>query len=639
MSNLDVALTLRLKNLLSKDAKIAAKDLAGINAAAAKLGKNSSAGKLANDLKLSAIATGKLGNSWTGVARNADNASRAMQKATKVPEIAALERRINSLSSAYDRLARSAAHAGNKQGRVGRGGRAAFSQELLSRVGGGGNAYLLGAGRGAIGGAALGAGVAGLAYAQVKASQQAISFEKAMANVQKKIDLDPGATMADVEEMINRNARAFGIQREQMAELAAQAGQAGIAYKDLEEFMRLAARASVAWDIAPKDAAQSLAEIKASTQGTIADLSDLTDMINTLGDKSAASEKDILEMFKRASDPAKAAGVDYKSTLAVTTALRSIGMQEEVASRFFNAFSSKLRTADGQSDKAVEGYKMIGMTVKQVEDGMKKDAMGTILKVLERIDKHKDAAKVGIKLFGQEWWDEAARAGKAIPEMIKNMNILRDRKNWEGSAQKTLAIDLATAASRLERMKVMVSEIGGEFGKWTLDPIKSTIDAMLDRFDKLKADQKKDDKIKTESDRIAGKIARGEPLSPEDTASLDNDDVRKRVEAVHGDAVRKHAAGAKGTPFGMTEAEIAAAENALARYKKQLAELAAQPEGPWLTRGLDAARKKLISKRRLLNWRQDLPLETVIHPRHRSGNGRMRGFCQIRLRSTRLLAS
>jgi TP901 family phage tail tape measure protein len=309
-----------------------------------------------------------------------------------------------------------------------------------------------------------------------------------MAEVKKKVTLDPGATWADVEKSIDKTARDLGIARGETAALAATAAQAGVAYKDLEGFVRLAAKASKGWDMAPREASERLAKIKTMTGWTLPQIEEFADKVNELGDKGATTERALVEMFERSAASAKAANVPLDTSLAVTAALNSIGMQEEVAARFWNAFSSKLRTAaeGGRgAEQAAEGYKQLGLTVEEVEQGMKTNATRTILDILERLEKSADKASIAVKLFGQEWWDEAARSGQALPEIRKNLDLLASG-SWKDSLGRNLQIELDTTISRLERVSAIVSEIGDKFMRWSLGPINEQLDRLIKAWDTTK---------------------------------------------------------------------------------------------------------------------------------------------------------
>jgi TP901 family phage tail tape measure protein len=314
---------------------------------------------------------------------------------------------------------------------------------------------------------------------------QSISFEKAFAQVRKKVDAPDEAAFQQIEKTINRIAAEYGLARGQVAELVAEAGAAGIAFEGLERFMRLTAKAAVAWDMSAPEASQKLAEIKAGTQMTIAEIEQLANKINGLGDNSAAKERDIVEMFGRAGAAAKAAGVNFDVSLAALTAVRSTGLQPEIASRWFSAFTGGLATIEEGTKKAKEGLKLLGLDSKKVADGMKRDALGTMLDIFDRLQKSPEAATAAIKIFGKEWWDETSRATQAIPELRKQLEFLRSGK-WGGSLDKTLGIELATTANHLERLKALASEIGDRMGRWALPPINNAIDGLIKKFDELR---------------------------------------------------------------------------------------------------------------------------------------------------------
>ncbi|MGO4287508.1 phage tail tape measure protein [Bosea sp. TAB14] len=162
---------------------------------------------------------------------------------------------------------------------------------------------------------------------------------------------------------------------------------------------------------------------------------------------------------------------------------------------------------------------MIGLTAKKAEQGMKKNAAGTMIDVLERLEKSTDKAKVAIKIFGKEWWDEVARAGQALPEIRKNIDIVTDPKKHVGSAQNNLNIELRTTDKHLKRLSALTSEVGDKLGRWALPAINEGIEkiiAGMDALDKRAADKKAETSL-------AEKVANNLPLTPEEREKLAND--------------------------------------------------------------------------------------------------------------------
>ncbi|WP_238242557.1 phage tail tape measure protein, partial [Methylobacterium iners] len=318
---------------------------------------------------------------------------------------------------------------------------------------------------------------------------EAISFEKAWSEVIKKVNDAPSpAAMEELQRTVSKTAIELGVPRERLAEMTAEAGAAGIKFSELERYVRLAAKASVGWDMVPRDASQKLAEIKSAGQYTIAEMDALADKINALGDNSAAKEADIVEMVQRSAAPAKGAGVNIDTTLAAVTALRSGGMQAEVASRFFNAFTTKLATAEGTgkgAKKIADAFEMLGLSVAKVSAGMKRDAAGTMMDVLDRLGKHAEPAKVANEIMGGEWGDEFSRFSQSLPEFRKQLDFLRNPQNFSGSLGRNLNVQLATTANHLERLKALSSDVGDRMGRWALPGINETIESVIRQMDEL----------------------------------------------------------------------------------------------------------------------------------------------------------
>lgn len=382
---------------------------------------------------------------------------------------------------------------------------------------GGGGSTLFAGTRGLVGGYL---GIQGARMAAGATVGKSISFEKAMAEVRKKVDgMDDPAAFAQMGEAVSKWAIAYGRAREEVAALVAEAGAGGVSLKDMPEFVRINLAAATAWDATADKTSNALAKIRAATQWTNPQLEEFVDKVNALADAGSAKEMDVVDMFQRAGAAAKAAGVEFDTSLAFLTAMNNVAIAPEVAARGFNAFASTLRTASDQQDRVDEGLKMIGLSAKKVEKGMKADARGTMLDVLDRIEKSADKAKVAIKIFGKEWWDEVARAGQAMPEIRKNLDIVNDPKRWQGSAQGNLNIQLATTDNHLKRLSALTSEVGDKLGRWALPAINEGIEkiiAGMDALEKRAADKKAEASL-------AEKVANNLPLTAEEREKLAND--------------------------------------------------------------------------------------------------------------------
>lgn len=472
MTNFDVSIRAKFVNQVGPGAKATKRDILDLKSAADKLG-GASAGRLGQDLVKTGAgakaakrdilelkaATDKLGTS-TGIQRFQEGMAKGLRDARETLKI-------------REQMARQAEQRRRQEEKARR-------REAVADGGGVSSAAAFGAG--ALARRML--APLGAAYGAKKALDASVDFEAAMAEVRKKVDVNSPTDLQELEGRIRRMALALGIARTEMAGLTAEAGASGIALVDIDRFMTLTGKAAIGWDMAPREASQSLAEIKTGLRMTIPDLEILADKINALGDNSAAKERDIVEMFQRSGAAAKAAGVDVDTTLAFLTGTKAMGIQAEIGARWWGVFSSRL--ASGFKGKqASSALKALGLDEKTLGAGMKSRPFETLMDFMERLEKHRDKVKIAKNLFGDEWFDETLRVLQGLDEIRKQRDLLRDPSKWRGSLEKGLDIQLGTTKNHFERLKVLASEVGDRLSRWALPPINDGIEWLIEKFDAI----------------------------------------------------------------------------------------------------------------------------------------------------------
>lgn len=311
---------------------------------------------------------------------------------------------------------------------------------------------------------------------------QSINFEAAMADVKKKVDLPEGRSWSEIEREIDKGALKFGRSRGEVAAMTANLGASGVAFEDLPDYIAMTIGTGVAWDVTADSASEKLMQARAGLGWNAQQLRDYGDKVNALGDASNALERDIAEMFGRASGAAAAAGVPTDTTLAGLAALNSVGVQPEIASRFFAQFSAKMAMASTDSPKK---WAAAGLNNKAVTAGMRTKPFETMVTVLDQIASKANAAELAVEIFGEGWWDEAMRLQRAIPEWRRLKAILDDPAKWKGSQQAALDVELATTQNHLERLWAAATKVGDALGRWTLPVINSNADSIVGWVDGL----------------------------------------------------------------------------------------------------------------------------------------------------------
>lgn len=526
-----VRLLLDLVNRLSPGAKAAQRDLRDIKVAAAELKREKGGEALAEGLK-----------KVTPAGRQAARDVRAVKAEAKA---LAGERGPQQLAGGLDKAAGSAKRlkaelAATKRVQrdfVKNSGLGGIAAETAAKKPGGegaGGAAMI-AGRGALMPlAAAYGGYRGVTAATRATVGTAVNRDKAMAEIKKKVDLPDGKQWADLEKQIAQMSISYGRKFEDISAIVAEAGASNVEYNDLPRFTKLAAKAAIGWDMDMREAAQKLFEIRSARGSTIAELEELADIMNDQEDNSAAKARDIVEMFQRAGEAGEISGVNAKAAISFLTAVRSGGMQPEIAARMFGAFVGGLRTIEDGTEKAQDAIKALGMDPKKVEKGMATDSVSTIVDLFDKLGKHKDQAKIARNLFGKEWWDDILRAKKVMPEFIRLLDRTRDPKTYSGSLEKALNVDLATTATHLAQLKELSKEVGNRLGAWALPPINDAIKryiAAFDEMDRRIADKKRLAEVKATDEATADKLATGQPLTAEERERMAIDaGYRKRME-------------------------------------------------------------------------------------------------------------
>jgi TP901 family phage tail tape measure protein len=175
---------------------------------------------------------------------------------------------------------------------------------------------------------ALGAGA--LAIAMGATIGPAIEFESAFAGVKKTVDGTPAQLNAIRDGLIDLS-RVMPTSASDLASIAENAGQLGIAAGDVLEFTEVIAKLGETTDLDFDSAAQSLARFLNVT-GNDASISRVADVIVELGNNSATTESQIVTFATRLASSFTVAGASEDQILALGAAFSSLGVEAEAGS-------------------------------------------------------------------------------------------------------------------------------------------------------------------------------------------------------------------------------------------------------------------------------------------------------------------
>ncbi|EGA2676734.1 phage tail tape measure protein [Salmonella enterica] len=331
-----------------------------------------------------------------------------------------------------------------------------------------------------VSGLGVGAGVAGASILGVfaGATQSAMGLENHMADARKAIEElhDPKAFRQMTEQLIDMSTR-LPMSAEGLAEITAEAGQAGIPFKELAQFTEDATKAAVGFGMTANEAGHQLAVWRTAFKLTQKEVMNLSDQMNYLAMTGPTTEKQIGDVVTSVGNLATTAGVSTSDLAAIAATITGVGVSSDVAGTGVQNFMLALTNANTNKAKAV--LKSIGLTSKEVATGMQKDSRGMMLRVLEGLGKiSKDKQAKGLEwLFGRESIKAIAPLLTNLDLLKKNFNSVSDASKYAGATQREYDSRVNTTEKQLQILKnqftALAVTVGSEFLPIVVDATKA----------------------------------------------------------------------------------------------------------------------------------------------------------------------
>ena len=320
--------------------------------------------------------------------------------------------------------------------------------------------------------AGIGAAVAGTLGVPVK---QAMAMEDAMAEVRKVVDFDTPDGLANLQKQLEEMSLRIPMSADGLAQIAAAAGQSGIAAKDLASFTEQAAKMGVAFDISAEDAGTMMSKWKSGMGLTMEQTYALADSTNALSNSNAATAAQIGEVLQRYGALGKVAGLTEQQIAAFAASTIAAGAAPEVAATGIKAFMRAMGKGGSMSKKQGEAFEKIGLNPKQLQKDLQKDGPAAIIKTLETIQKKLPKEKWNEYLsimFGEEASVAVGPMMANLEGLKKNFELVGDSSKTSGSMLKEFEARSATTSNALTLAKNAAMYAARAIGAPLLEPIK-----------------------------------------------------------------------------------------------------------------------------------------------------------------------
>lgn len=214
----------------------------------------------------------------------------------------------------------------------------------------------------------------------------------------------------------------------------------------------------------------------------ITEVESLGDAINTLGNNTAAKEREIVQAMLRIGGSAKQFGLVEEQAAALASAFIALGKPPEVAATTINALLTKLQTAQGQTAKFQGALESIGISANQmaanISDNPQK-ALSDFLARLSELD-DKQRSMVMMELFGQEYADDISLLVGSLETYNQALDLTANKTQNAGAMNKEFDAQMQTAGKAADQAKQSLWVLAQTLGEHLLPIIATTAGAVGD---------------------------------------------------------------------------------------------------------------------------------------------------------------
>ncbi|WP_049849368.1 phage tail tape measure protein [Trabulsiella odontotermitis] len=239
---------------------------------------------------------------------------------------------------------------------------------------------------------------------------------------------------------------------------------------DLLSFANTAAMASKAFELPAEQLSESLGKIAGLYKIPIQDIGKLGDVINYLDDNAKSKGSDIIDVLQRVGGAADQLG--YQNAAALGSTFLSLGEQSETASSAVKAMVRELGNAMVQPDKFFDGLNTLGLNAEKVQQGIAKDAMGTIMTVMDATKKLDPDKQLNVlsQLFGDEYAMAISKISNNLPELRRQLELTHTTAS-KGSMKRESDIDKDSLSSQFQITKAALGNDFSALGETLRGPL------------------------------------------------------------------------------------------------------------------------------------------------------------------------
>lgn len=316
-------------------------------------------------------------------------------------------------------------------------------------------------------------------------------YESAFAGVRKTTD----ATEAEYQKLskgIRQMSKEMPASAVSIAQVAEAAGQLGIKKEDILKFSKTMVDLGVATNLTATEAATSLARFS-NIMGTSADNVDrLGSTIVHLGNNTATTEREIVEMGMRLAGAGKQVGLTEAQVLGLAAAMSSVGIEAEMGGSAMSKLLIKMKLATTQGGKALEEFASAsGVSASKFKQAFEQDASQALLMFLKGLKNASAQGKSAIEILDEmdisevRLRDTILRAAESNEKFGETLNIANQGWRENTALQKEAQQRYKTTESQLQIAKNKLIDIAITLGTNFLPKVNQVLNVVGNFADTL----------------------------------------------------------------------------------------------------------------------------------------------------------
>ena len=331
------------------------------------------------------------------------------------------------------------------------------------------------------------------AAATVVSVKNAISYESSMADVAKVVDGlkdDNGELTAQYYEMSDallELSTRIPMTAEELTQIAAAAGQSGIARKEIVGFAEDAAKMGVAFDTTADQAGTWMAQWRTAFKMNQKEVTTLADQINYLGNVSGANALQLSSIVTAVGSLGDVGGLSAAQIAAIGDTMASVGVGEDVAATGIAKMITTMTAGSAATEKQSKVLKKLGIDATALADRMQTDAQGAIIDFMEALQKLPKAEQAAAlkNYFGQESIKPISALYTNLDELKKHFNQVADASLYAGSMEDEYASRSATTENSIQLAKNALMRLSITYGQMFAPYVKLAADKVTEFLNKL----------------------------------------------------------------------------------------------------------------------------------------------------------